>query len=237
MALASGLQYIDNLALRFSLHGLEDSFAGKPTFCFSWSEPFDLDTVAGKLATNPKRSRSFPTTFAKGQLGNVEKQLAEKRDHIRSKAKPPFRVHSVNEGDTSNIIHAGKQHIDKSSYAYACASGTEGYKGIEEESSDEELCDLMAEQENLQFTKEYTATKRREKDARDLEICERKKQSCRKRYLEDIDTYTTRDAKRSRPRLDFDKVLLSKTRYLEDSNTSTNIGTYFAPIITSDSED
>ncbi|XP_031557749.1 uncharacterized protein LOC116294309 [Actinia tenebrosa] len=227
MALASGLQYIDNLALRFSLHGLEDSFAGKPTFCFSWSEPFDLDTVAGKLASNPKRSRSFPTTFAKGTHGNIDK-----REHIRPKSKPPFR--SLNDGDTKNTVQSDKQFNDKSSDAYA--SKSEGCKGIEEESSDEELCDLMAEQENIQFTQEHTSVKRCEKDASELEICERKKES-RKRFLEEIDTYSSRNAKRPRPRLDFHKVLQSRTRQIEDNSTQRNIGTYFSPITDSDPED
>lgn len=232
MALASGLQYIDNLALRFSLHGLEDSFAGKPTFCFSWSEPFDLDTVAGKLANNPKRSRSFPTTFAKGTHGSIDKHLVEKREHRRPRSKTPFR--SLNEGDPTKTVQSDKQLNDKSSNAYTSIS--EGCKGIEEESSDEELCDLMAEQENIQITQDYTSVKRREKDPSELEIRERKKQS-RKRFLEEIDSCLSRNAKRPRPRLDFQKVLQSRTKQLEDSNTSTNIGTYFSPIIDSDPED
>lgn len=233
MALASGLQYIDNLALRFSLHGLEDSFSGKPTFCFSWSEPFDLDTVAGKLANNPKRSRSFPTTFAKGTHGSIEKQLVEKPDHRRPRSKPPFR--SLNEGDITDTVQSDKQLNEKSSYAYASTS--EGCKGIEEESSDEELCDLMAEQENIQFTQDCTTVKHREKDPREVEIRERKTQS-RKRFLEELDTcLVNRNAKRPRPRLDFQKVLQSRTKQLEDSNTSTNIGTFFSPIIDSDPED
>ena len=140
MALTGGLQYLDNLALRFSLHGLEDSFAGKPTFCFSWSEPFDLDTVAGKLATNPKRSRSFPIT--KRITETSEKQNVDKLVHKKEHVKTPFRVHSLKEEFTPQ--NTTRQLSDtRSTYAHV---------NVEEESSDEELCDIMAEQENIKFT-------------------------------------------------------------------------------------
>lgn len=231
MALAGGLQYIDNLALRFSLHGLEDTFAGKPTFCLSWSEPFDLDSVAGKLVSNPKRSRSFPITHPKRIPESAEKENANKREQKRdAKTASTTRINSVKE----------PQCIQKNTTRPLSETrSTCAYTNMEEESSDEELCDIMLEQENIQINQDILAVKRPEPlDSRGFDnSCEKRKQSGRKRYLEELDTYPSGHAKRPRPRLDFDKVLLSKTNYCEEEGTVSKRASYFAPIVGSDTED
>lgn len=228
MALAGGLQYIDNLALRFSLHGLEDSFAGKPTFCFSWSEPFDLDTVAGKLRSNPKRSRSFPITKR-----TPEKQNTDIKEPKQETRKSSFSVHSKDPQSTP------KNTNTTTTRPHSETRSTSAFTNVEEESSDEELCEIMLEQENIKINQDFSAFRKRPEplDARGFEnSCEKRKQPVsRKRYLEELDTSPSGQAKRPRPRLDFNKVLLSRTRYTENSGNKRS--SFFAPISGSDSED
>lgn len=234
MALTGGLQYIDNLALRFSLHGLEDKFTPKPTFCFSWSEPFDLDSVSGKLRSNPKRSRSFPITKKKPEKQNTNR-IETKHETAKSLLNVQTKDHDAAVRNNNNVTIITTKSYSETRSTSTCIN-------LEEESSDEELCDIMLQQENIKINQDFSAFNKRSEQHGALgfeNLCEKKKQPSlsRKRYLEELDMSTSGQAKRSRPRLDFDKVLLSRTNYSDEENSATKRSSYFAPISGSDSDD
>ncbi|EDO38754.1 predicted protein [Nematostella vectensis] len=228
--MALGIQCVDSLAMRFSLHGIEDPYVRKSSFCFSWSEPFDLDSVAGKL-TNPKRSHSLPSklTTKKQDERKIERETFQERQILRNQTYEGNLLKRA-----SLEISQIWKHQTRPCVKYANATTSKDIDSFEEESSDEELCELMAERENIPVTHEL-GKRSYDMDARKVEMCEKRSMEPvrRKRYLEELETSPGNEIKRPRPRLDFEKVRLSRTNLIEKSAAVET----FAPIIASDSED
>lgn len=238
MALTSSLPCIDTLSFQLSRHGLDENRNIKPAFYYSWSEPFDLD-FAGKTHSNPKRSRSLPTALLakrketeQSQVGSVGLKRAKERDENSGKTcgfvKAGAEVHS-----TSSHASSGHLTLSVNKYANQANRHKESDAAADcAESSDDEVSGLLV---NTLNTKEDLASVLAEITSSHNFIQNKSRTPNESGSLKrTLDTNeNTIDKKRHRPRLDFEKMQLSKNAVIPIPRSDQSIfdEVYFRPII------
>ena len=244
MALTS-MTCIDSLSFKFSLHHLEDAYSvAKPSFCFSWPEPFALDFAGRARETNPKRSRSQPTALLGSTKTSINSGKKENRrvrsvDFFRASTSDynrrtevfdntyPCDIQSNNSTSARNLPLAGSTYVNKKAASCDCE---------DDFTSDEELAELCGayEEKKKAPTNEKLFSVKKEKIYKEDTD---EKAKTRKRTLDNSHNSTDRNAtKRPRPRLDFEKMRLSRSETLKQ-NCSTKIlfdETFFKPILPTD---
>lgn len=240
MALTS-MTCVESLSFRFSLHHLEDKYISRPSFYYSWSEPFDLDYAGKTREGNPKRCRSQPATLLAPT--NAFSYSNKRRDH-KTQSLDIFRgFNSQNRTPTEVCVSTCTQdfHSGSDSAKHQLA----GCKYVNEKTSktSDEEDDLTSDEELAELCCVSPAKKdvlpreprflERKNIARKENIEEKTK--TRKRTLDHSHELTNENIiKRARPRLDFEKMRLSRRKTLKKS-CSTNIlfdETFFKPIFT-----
>lgn len=231
---------VDSLSFKFSLHHLEDAYVAKPPFYYSWSEPFDLDYAGKARETNPKRSRSQPATL-----------ISSTKSLINSGKKGDCKHRSVDIFRDSNPEYSRKTEVLDNTYTCDIHSNnstsakdlprtgstenpTKSSPDCDDDfTSDEELAELCSSYEDKKITAPNKMLFTGEKDSNWKEDTEQKTKR-RKRTLDNSHNSTDRNLpKRPRPRLDFEKMRLSRKETL-NQNCSTKIlfdETFFKPIL------
>lgn len=238
MALTSSLPCIDTLAFQLSRHGLDENRNIKPPFFYSWSEPYNLD-FAGKAPNNPKRSRSHPSALVAKRkealhsqacipgLKKERKEWDKNSEEARGSVKPLAEIHSTS-------LHTSPGHLTLSVNKYANQANKHEESDTADfaESSDDEISELLVNGSNTnkdlphvlcENNASYSIirkTNRRTRDSGPL-----------KRTLEGSENAD--DNKRRRPRLDFEKMQLSRDALLPLTGSDKSIldEVYFRPIL------
>lgn len=244
MALTSSLPCIDTLAFQLSRHGLDENRNIKPAFYYSWSEPFDLD-FAGRVHSNPKRSRSLPSAL-----------VAKRKETILSNANQVRlaglkRAKDENSQETCGIVKAGVDihsaslytspgHLTLSvnKYANQAHRHKETSDAVDSaEGSDDEVSGLLVntphktdDLPNQVVLAEITGSTHK--------LIRNKSRytgasGALKRNLDEHEN-TNSVKRRRRPRLDFEKMQLSRNMTVPVSKSDPSIfdEVYFRPIIT-----
>ena len=243
MALTS-MTCVDSLSFKFSLHRLEDAYVPKPPYYYSWSEPF-LPNFAGKTSEgSPKRSKSQPSTLVGPvhSLSNASKKGDQKlrsvdifRDLNPAQYRRKTEV-SVNTCTKDFYSNSSTSAIDLplTGCNYVNENATKTSRDCEDDfTSDEELAELCCgSQDTKDALPKKTLVIERKNIVRKENIGI--KATRRKRTLDTSDEFTEENVvKRSRPRLDFEKMRLSMSETL-NQNCSTEIlldEIFFKPIL------
>lgn len=239
MALTSSLPCIDTLAFQLSRHGLDENRNIQPAFYYSsWSEPFDLD-FAGKAHSNPKRSRSLPSALvakrketAQSQVRSVglkrAKESDENSEEICEFVKTGAEIHS-----TSSHTAPGHLTLSVNKYANQANRHKESEAAADvAESSDDEVSGLLVNTLNTSTNLPSVLTE----ITSSQKLIQNKSRTSNesgplKRTL-DVNEYAN-DKKRRRPRLDFEKMQLSRNILVPVPRSDQSIfdEVYFRPII------
>lgn len=238
MALTSSLPRIDTLSFQLSRNSLDENRNLKPAFYYSWSEPLDLD-FAGKAHSNPKRSRSLPSALvtkrketAQCQVGSVGLKRAKERDENSEETcgfiKAGAEIHS-----TSSHTSSGHLTLSVNKYANQANRHKESDAAADlAESSDDEVSGLLVNTLNTntdlasvltEITSSHKSTQNKRRTPNESAPL--------KRTL--VANENTNDKKRRRPRLDFEKMQLSRNAVVPIPRSEQSIfdEVYFRPII------
>ena len=236
MALTTSLPCIDTLAFQLSRHGLDENRNVKQGFYYSWSEPFDLD-FAGRVHSNPKRSRSLPSALVTKRreptplTANQTRLLGLKRakendENIECACKAGVDIHSTS-------LYTSPRHLTLSVNKYANQSNRHGESSDRvtdsAEASDDEVSGLLINTPTNSDNLSHQVTNASQK------LVHGKIQnpgfSTRKRNLDEHEYSSNK--KRRRPRLNFEKMQLSRnvTVPVPKSDPSIFDKVYFRPII------
>lgn len=241
MALTSSLPCVDTLAFQLSLNGLDENRNIKPAFYYSWSEPFDLD-FAGRVHSNPKRSRSLPSALVTKRkeipiLSANQARLAELKrakesdENTEDTCKAGVDIHS-----TSLYTSPGHLTLSVNKYANQENRHKESSGAFDSaEASDDEVSGLLintlsnaedlSNQVVLAEITSSTPTFPRDKSRKPG------LSGSRKRNLNEHENINNK--KRRRPRLDFEKMQLSRNMAVSVPRSDSSIfdEVYFRPII------
>ena len=236
MALTTSLPCIDTLAFQLSRHGLDENRNVKQGFYYSWSEPFDLD-FAGRVHSNPKRSRSLPSALVTKRreptplTANQTRLLGLKRakendENIEYACKAGVDIHSTS-------LYTSPGHLTLSVNKYANQSNRHGESSDRvtdsAEASDDEVSGFLintpTNSDNLSHQVTNASQKLVHGKIQNPEF------STRKRNLDEHEYSSNK--KRRRPRLNFEKMQLSRnvTVPVPKSDPSIFDKVYFRPII------
>lgn len=235
MALTSSLPCIDNLSFQLSRHGLDENRNIKPAFYYSWSEPFDLD-FAGKTHSNPKRSRSLPSALVAKRKETAQPGLKRTRERDENSEETCGFVKAGAETHSTNF-HTSTGHLTLSvnKYANQATRHKESDTAVDlTESSDDEVTgllvnplssntDLLPPSVLTEITDSHKLIQNRSRTLSDSGPL--------KRTLEANEN--ANDKKRRRPRLDFEKMQLSRNAFVHvpKSDRSMLDEVYFRPIM------
>ena len=233
MALTTSLPCIDTLAFQLSRHGLDENRNVKQGFYYSWSEPFDLD-FAGRVHSNPKRSRSLPSALVTKRkeptplTANQTRLLGLKRakendENIEYACKAGVDIHSTS-------LYTSPGHLTLSVNKYANMHGESSDRVTDSaEASDDEISGFLINTPTNSDNLSHQVTNASQK------LVHGKIQnpgfSTRKRNLDEHEYSSNK--KRRRPRLNFEKMQLSRnvTVPVPKSDPSIFDKVYFRPII------
>ena len=238
MALASSMPCIDRLACQLSVHRIDEHCTRKPDFYLPLNEPLDLD-YAERHRSNPKRSRSLPNASVTKRKDAM--QLDATREHLASVKRT--RDRDKTPAERNNIIkeeikihstrpYTSPGHLTLSVNKYANeANRHKDSEADQAESSDDEVSGLLlnslskaneaprvlAEITSLQTSRENTS-------------CKTGDSFPRKRSMDENEYH--HDIKRLRPRLDFDKMQLSRNGVVRIARSEHSFfeDVYFKPI-------
>jgi len=235
MALTSSLPCIDNLSFQLSRHGLDENRNIKPAFYYSWSEPFDLD-FAGKTHSNPKRSRSLPSALVAKRKETTQPGLKRTRERDENSEETCGFVKAGAETHSTNF-HTSTGHLTLSvnKYANQATRHKESDTAVDlTESSDDEVSgllvnpltsntDLLPPSVLTEITDSHKLIQNGSRTPSDSGPL--------KRTLEANEN--ANDKKRRRPRLDFEKMQLSRNAFVHvpKSDRSMLDEVYFRPIM------
>lgn len=235
MALTSSLPCIDTLSFQLSRHGLDENRNIKPAFYYSWSEPFDLD-FAGKAHSNPKRSRSLPSALVAKRKDTAQPGLKRARERDENTEETCGFVKAGAETCSTNL-HTSTGHLTLSVNKYANQANRHKESDTAAdltESSDDEVSgllvnplrsntDLLPPSVLTEITGSHKLIQNRSRTPSDS--------SPLKRTLELNENANNK--KRRRPRLDFEKMQLSRNGFVHVPKSDRSIldEVYFKPII------
>lgn len=234
MALTSSLPCIDTLSFQLSRHGLDENRNIKPAFYYSWSEPFDLD-FAGKAHSNPKRSRSLPSALVTKRKETTQPGLKRAKGRDEKSEETCELVKAGAETHSSNL-HTSTGHLTLSVNKYANQANRHKESDAAAdltESSDDEVSGLLVNPLNAntdllpsvltEITGSHKLIQNGSRTSGDSGPL--------KRTLEANEN--ANDKKRRRPRLDFEKMQLSRNAavHVPKSDRSILDEVYFRPII------
>lgn len=237
MALTSSLPCIDTLAFQLSRHGLDENRNIKPPFFYSWSEPYNLD-FAGKAPNNPKRSRSHPSALVAKRKEAIhsqaclpglkrEKESEKNSEETCGSVKPLAEIHSTS-------LHTSPGHLTLSVNKYANQANRHEESDTADfaESSDDEISELLVNGSTTNKELPHVLCKNKTPHP----VSRKTNRTTRdsgplKRTLEGSEN--TNENKRRRPRLDFEKMQLSRDALipLNGSDKSILDEVYFRPIL------
>lgn len=238
MALTSSLPCIDTLAFQLSRHGLDENRNIKPACFYSWSEPFNLD-FAGRVHSNPKRSRSLPSALVAKRKETAQSQVlipglkrAKENDknseEICGSVKPgAAEIHSTS-------LHTSPGHLTLSVNKYANQANRHKESDTADfaESSDDEVSRLLVNAFNTNKVSPPVLTEIKSSQTFTPKTNRTTRESGPlKRTLEGSEN--ANDKKRRRPRLDFEKMQLSRNALVPVPRSDQSIfdEVYFRPII------
>ena len=212
---------MDTLSFQLSIHHLDDKRTCQLPFAFSFSEPFDLD-FAGRPRSTPKRSRSLPNPVASKH--REKRQRAKDENHNDAIAHGParprfgaektgFRVYSQRNvhPTTAHKHHTSPLH----EYANACSNKED------EDTSDEELSAVAATFRERAFDQDGRSLDEFGRSGPPAQRCANASGAdrtqtprVRKRVSEEDDA-SDHSAKRSRPTVNFEKMLSSAVSFFK----------------------
>lgn len=244
MALTSSLPCIDTLAFQLSRHGLDENRNIKPAFYYSWSEPFDLD-FAGRAHSNPKRSRSLPTALASKR----KETTMLSANQVALAALKRARESDENSEETCGIVKAvtdihstslytspGHLTLSVNKYANQANRHKASTDAIDSaDSSDEEVSGLLVSIQNKTegLTDQVVLTEIASSTYKLTQNKSRKAgvSNVLKRNLEEQENSNFK--KRRRPRLDFEKMQLSRDVSVPAPRKDPSMleEVYFRPIV------
>lgn len=236
MALTTSLPCIDTLAFQLSRHGLDENRNIKQGFYYSWSEPFDLD-FAGRVHSNPKRSRSLPSALVTKRKESTPltanqtrllglKRAKENDKNIEYACKAEVDIHSTS-------LYTSPGHLTLSVNKYANQSNRHGESSDRvtdsAEASDDEVSGFLINTPTNSDNLSHQVTNASQKLVHGK--IQNQGFSTRKRNLDEHEYSSNK--KRRRPRLNFEKMQLSRnvTVPVPKSDPSIFDKVYFRPII------